>query len=296
MNPKDITLWTAIVSPMNEDGSLDFESLNTLLRRQEEAGNGVVLLGSTGEGLALNLEDKKAFVEFATSQNFNIPFMVGVGGFDLDSNLEWIKYLEQNDKVTSYLMPTPLYAKPGVLGQIAWFEALLNASTKPCMLYNIPSRSGIKLHQEVIRELKGHPNLWALKDASGSISELQAYREASENLKVYSGEDALLPQQAPYGIAGLVSVSSNVWPKATAAYVNKCLNLELSGLYPTWDKAVDALFRASNPIPAKVLLHQKSLIKTPTLRAPLTHLELVDARELMEADKNINQWRNNNGL
>ncbi len=109
-------------------------------------------------------------------------------------------------------------------------------------------------------------------------------------MAVYSGEDAMLPQMSYFGVKGLVSVMSNVWPKETHLYVKKCLSGETRNLYPTWPKSADALFIVSNPIPTKLLLHQKGIIRTPYLRAPLTHLELDDLKQLIEADKTMTFW------
>ncbi len=124
-----------------------------MLKRQEEAGNGIVVLGSTGEGLALSLKEKKEIVNYTLKQSLQTPIMVGVGGFNLSETLNWLSWCEEQKNISSYLMPTPLYAKPGIKGQIAWFEALMNKVSKPCMLYNVPSRTGIKFNFEAASAL-----------------------------------------------------------------------------------------------------------------------------------------------
>ncbi len=290
MNLNDTYLWTAIITPMLENGDVDYKSFETLLKRQESAGNGVVVLGSTGEGLALSDAEKKEIVKFSDGLNLSTPLMVGVGGFNLAETLEWLKYCEGFKNISSYLMPTPLYAKPGVQGQIQWFEALMNAVNKPCMLYNVPSRTGVKFHFEAAKELKSHQNFWALKEASGSLSEFQTYTELLPNVAIYSGEDAMVPQMSYFNVKGLVSVMANVWPVETNLYVKKAIAGNIKGLYPTWQHAADSLFIVSNPIPAKILLHQKGVISSPVLRAPLTHIELVDPRPLLNADKSVSEW------
>ncbi|MDX1586003.1 MAG: 4-hydroxy-tetrahydrodipicolinate synthase [Balneolaceae bacterium] len=289
MNVEDISLWTALVTPMKENGDLDLDDLASLIHKQDEAGNGILILGSTGEGLALGLEDKKKVVETASSLNIEVPVMVGVGGFNLRDQLEWIEYCQEFE-IDSFLLVTPLYAKPNLKGQTKWFKALMDAADKPCMIYNVPSRTGVKLDPGVLAELKDHPNLFALKEASGSIADFQEFRKAVPGLKVLSGDDGLTPFFAMAGCKGLVSVASNVWPKATHAYVEECLAGNGPQLLPLWQECTDALFSVSNPIPSKVLLKEKGWIKSSTLRPPLTDEELEDAGELRDADQRIRKW------
>lgn len=289
MDIENISLWTALVTPMKENGDIDLDDLASMIHKQDEAGNGILILGSTGEGLALGLEDKKRVVETASSLNIEVPVMVGVGGFNLREQLEWIEYCQEFE-VDCFLLVTPLYAKPNVKGQIAWFRSLMDAAEKPCMIYNVPSRTGVKLHPDVLRELKDHPNLFALKEASGSITEFQEFRKAAPDLRVLSGDDGLTPFFAMAGCKGLVSVASNVWPKATHAYVKECLAGHGPQLLPLWQECTDELFAKSNPIPSKLLLKEKGWIKSSTLRPPLTDKEMTDTKRLLDADKRIQQW------
>lgn len=117
MKITDTQTWTAVVTPMHENGELNLEDLASLIYKQDEAGNGVLVLGSTGEGLALGLEDKKQVVKTASSLNIEIPVMAGVGGFNLRHQLEWIEYCHQFE-IDAFLLVTPLYAKPGAKGQV----------------------------------------------------------------------------------------------------------------------------------------------------------------------------------
>lgn len=289
MSIEDITLWTALVTPMKESGELDREDLASLIHKQDEAGNGVLILGSTGEGLALGLEDKKLVVETASSLNIDVPLMVGVGGFNLREQIEWIEYCKDYD-VAGFLLVTPLYAKPNLKGQTAWFKALLDAADKPCTIYNVPSRTGVKLYPDVLYRLRDHANLYALKEASGSIAEYQEFRKTVPDLKVFSGEDALMPYFAMAGCDGLISVASNIWPKATRRYLDRCLEGRGAELFPLWQECTKALFSVSNPIPSKVLLKEKGWIKTSTLRPPLTEEEIEDITFLKKADQRIQEW------
>lgn len=285
----DIQLWTALITPMHEDGSIHFENLEQLIKRQEDAGNGILILGSTGEGLALSDEEKKRIVDFVSGRQNKPPIMVGVGGFNLQQQTEWIQYCNKKN-IESFLLVNPLYSKPGLKGQAAWFKSLLDASEKPCMIYNIPSRTGVKLFPEVLKELQQHENLWSVKEASGSIEDFQQFRKAVPTIPLFSGDDGLMPFFSAAGGSGLVSVASNVWPKEAKLYVEKCLKGDTVSLFPIWTDAVKALFSASNPIPLKVLMKEKGLIETTVLRLPLTDKELTNTEHLHASDEAIANW------
>ncbi len=288
MQVQKYKLWTALVTPFNADGSVDYDSMTNLIKKQQEVDNGILILGSTGEGLALSIEEKRQVIKFVSDLDLTIPVMVGIGGFRLDDQLELMQYAHECD-VDCFLLVTPIYAKPNVKGQIKWFASLLDKAERPCMLYNIPSRTGVALYPEVLRKLKSHPKLWALKEASGTLADFQAYRKAAPRLPIYSGNDDLMPHYGLLGAAGLVSVVSNVWPKATRLYLEKSLSGDIS-LFPLWQCACSAMFQVSNPIPVKVLLHEKTWIKSPALRLPLTHEDIKKVGPLLDMDGAIQEW------
>lgn len=292
MSLTDFSLFTALVTPMDENGDLHLDDLASLIHKQDEAGNGVLVLGSTGEGLALSLEDKKQVVKTAASLNVEIPIMVGVGGFNLRSQLQWIEYCHQFD-VDGFLLVTPLYAKPGPQGQVQWFKSLLDAAQKPCMIYNVPSRTGTKMSVQVIKELHDHSNFKAVKEASGSIAEYQEYRKAADDIKLYSGDDGLVPFFAMAGCDGLVSVASNAWPAATHEYLNQCLDGRGPELLPLWQECTATLFKGPNPAPVKMLMHEKGWISHSALRQPLNVADVEDMDLLIEADQRVEEWFEN---
>ncbi len=285
-------LWTALVTPLLNSGEIDFQSLKILAISQSDAGNGIVLLGSTGEGLALTSQEHLSIVEFVCQLSLQAPLMVAVGGYHLTEQINWISTCNHLP-ISAYLLGSPIYAKPGVVGQTQWFRALLDAAKFPCMLYNVPSRSGVSIPIETLQAVQNHQNCWALKEASGDLNQVLAYRQYCPDIALYSGEDAMMPYLAQAGVKGLVSVCSNVWPRATLKYVELSLAGETQGLFPLWQNAVDELFQVASPIPVKKLMHQKQMIATPFLRAPLTHLELDDNNSLLASDKLINQWLGN---
>jgi len=297
-NLNDYPLWTAIVTPFNENGEIDFASYDNLLQEQNEADNGIVVLGSTGEALNMTLSEKKSLLEHTLQQkdNLEIPIMVGVGGADLVATKEWVTYLNSQN-IDALLIVTPLYAKPETQGQYEWFKSLLDLSNFPVMLYNVPGRTGKAMSVDALRRLAAHPKLWALKEASGSVEEFQKYRAAAPKCRVYSGDDALMPTFAQYGCVGLVSVAANAWPAATHLYVKKALAEEpteklIKEEISLWDACASALFCVSNPIPVKRLLAEEKKISTPTLKLPLSHKDLAQAATVLEASLRINNWFN----
>ncbi|MBL6990603.1 MAG: 4-hydroxy-tetrahydrodipicolinate synthase [Bacteriovoracaceae bacterium] len=288
MEAVNCKLWTALITPMTEDNRVDLKGLNKLLQRQVDAGNGVLLLGSTGEALNLDLYEQKEILEYIMSLRLDIPYMVGVGGINQKATTHWVEYLESLP-IQCYLMVTPLYSKPGAKGQYEWFKGLLDIVTRPAMLYNIPSRTGISLSLEAIRDLQEHPMFWAIKEASGSTTEFTNYKKAAPSAQVFSGDDAMLPQYAPLGASGLVSVCANVWPMETKKYVELALKNEL-GDAKLWESATRALFCASNPIPVKALMQKLELISSKVLRPPLSHLDLKEESVLLSAHESIQKW------
>jgi 4-hydroxy-tetrahydrodipicolinate synthase len=286
-------LWTALVTPMQLNGDVDFATLEKLAIEQADAGNGITLLGSTGEGLALTPTEQLSVVKSVCGLALNVPIMISVGGYSLPTQLEWIS--QCNDlAISAYLLTCPIYTKPGTVGLTHWFTDLLDQAKHPCMIYNVPSRSGINIPVCVMKNIQSHDKCWAIKEASGDINTFTSYAQNCPELAIYSGEDAMVPHLIEAGVKGLVSVAANVWPQATHRYVELALAGQHQTLFPVWKNAVEALFQEASPIPVKVLMHLTNMLNYPTLRAPLTEFEITEnplaLRSLMAADIEINQW------
>lgn len=288
MNIDSINLWTALITPFNEDLSVDYDSLKNLIKEQESAGNGLLILGSTGEALNIDLGTKKKIIRFVKDLKPKTPIMAGVGGHDYAQTKEWVKWLEEQD-LDAYLLVVPIYAKPGIVGQTRWFKGLMDISTKPVMLYNVPGRGGKELEVEAVKSLKDHKNFWAIKEASGSVEKFKQYLAACDNGKVFCGDDGLFPSFARAGSCGLVSVASNTWPAQTNLYVKQSLAKTLNK-EKMWEDAANSLFIASNPIPAKRILAGEKRIKSDILMPPLAIEDLSDDAPLWESNKNVNEW------
>ena len=251
-------LWTAVITPMNNDGSIDYASLENMLRDQEKNKIAVVVLGSTGEALNLSKSEWHDVLKFTMSLNLTVPVMTGIPGSNQKETLQYVRELNTMYALDAYLVVTPLYAKPGEEGQYQWFKEILDTATVPCMLYNVPSRTGVKMNFNAVQRLNGHKNFWAIKEASGSVEDFKKYADACPNARLYSGDDGMIYDFAPLGLKGLVSVASNVWPSETKMYTEKTLNGTLKNEEAqAWKKWADTLFIASNPVPAKKLAFHK---------------------------------------
>ena len=294
MDINSTILWTAVITPLLDSGRVDYRSLENVLKQQEKANNGILILGSTGEALNLSENERKSVLEFTLNLKLNSPIMCGVGGSELDETKSWLSYLEGLN-IDCYLMVTPLYAKPGRLGQYYWFKSLMDQATKPVVLYNVPSRTGISLNFETVEMLKSHKNLWAIKEASGSTQDFKKYADIDSKIKVFSGDDALLPDFTPLGAKGLISVASNVWPSQTNLYVQQCLTSKIKNEdIIKWKSATNSLFLASNPIPAKRMMEYNKDIASATTKLPLHHMDLETLAPIIEEDRIVNSWYSEN--
>jgi 4-hydroxy-tetrahydrodipicolinate synthase len=289
----DTTLWTALITPMDQNGVIQQSDLIRLLREQEFAGNGVILLGSTGESLQLSSAERKRVVNLAISAQIKVPILVGVGGHDLQSCTEWVKWLETK-AINGYLMVTPIYSKPGEEGQFRWFQTLLDTATRPCVLYNVPGRTAISLNEKSVGRLSHHPNFIGIKESSGSVDRMMVYRDVARNQHILCGDDPLMAEFSLNGGTGLVSVASNVWLSETKAYVHLALEDKLTFQdVALWKKASNALFLAANPIPVKALLASESRISTNQVRLPLHSADFIELEALKNWSSKIRLWYEN---
>jgi 4-hydroxy-tetrahydrodipicolinate synthase len=274
-------LWTAMITPFLPDLSgIDFPSWEQLVQRQSQAGVGVLISGSTGEGLNLSATWRKKLIEsthhLAQNGNLVVPLMVGLQGHQWDTLEEDLQWLERLTSITDLLVPVPIYAKPGVKGQTLWFEKVLNHTSKRVTIYNVPSRAGMKLFPEVLMNLKKHSNFVALKEASGSLTDMQSYlSQLDSKHHLMSGDDALVGSFIEHGAKGLISVASNIEPEKVKSIVDQLL---IRKFQPEQIKAFErwsqSFFVTSNPVPVKALSFALKLIKSPKTLLPLCHEDL----------------------
>jgi 4-hydroxy-tetrahydrodipicolinate synthase len=288
MRAKEQWLWTAMITPFTDNGNkVDYDVLGDLLKRQESAGNGVFILGSTGEPLSLSDEEKKAVVHFTLGKKLAVPVMVGVPNFNLAQSMAWLNFCHGLG-IDAYTTASPAYSKPGPQGQIEWFRKLFDAADAPVMLYNVPSRTGGSLFPEVAAALRQHKNFWAVKESSGGLEMYVDFAAAAPDIALYCGDDNILASAAPLGACGLVSVASNVWADACHSYTAECR----AGTYrgQEWWIASKALFTTTSPVPLKALMHHKGLLPNGSVRLPLSTADLANLEGLNAADKQISEW------
>jgi 4-hydroxy-tetrahydrodipicolinate synthase len=147
----------------------------------------------------------------------------------------------------------------------------------------------VALATEAVEKLSHHKNFWAIKEASGSVEKFKGYLKAAGGKGVYCGDDALMPDFALAGAAGLVSVASNAWAKETHLYVKQCLAKTFDDK-ELWTKASNSLFVVSNPVPVKRLMFENGKISTPFMVAPLSHEDMTDASPVLEANNQVRDW------
>lgn len=287
LNALSNNLFTACVTPFNADGSVDYLSLEKLLRMQEYAGNGILMFGSTGESMSLSDKEKRDIAIFVCDLKLDTAVVFGVPGYEIRAALDWINFCN-NLPIDGYMMITPIYAKPGPIGQTQWFSRLLSTTTLPAILYNIPGRAGVILYPETVKNLTVHENVVAIKN-SDNIDRLVAYKTANSAIEVYCGDDHMMPAMSAVGAKGLISVVSNVWPEATRQYVQNCLQGNTND-HQLWWHACQSMFVTTNPIPIKAILKETGIIRDDFVRPPLTIDELNSRQDLLRYHDAIMKW------
>ena len=275
---------TAIVTPLNENG-IDFEKFQKLIEWQIEEGiDAIVVAGTTGEGSTLTDEEHKEAIKFCVDiVAGRVPVIAGTGSNDIAYAISLTKYACEVG-ADAMLLVTPYYNKATQNGLIKSFTAVADASTKPCILYNVPSRTGCNLKPETCAVLSKHPNIVAIKEASGDISQVAAIsRLCGDNLDIYSGNDDQIVPVLSLGGKGVISVLSNLLPRETSkmchAYLDgdckTALDMQLKYL-----PLIDSLFCEVNPIPVKAAMAAMGYCDN-YLRLPLTAMEEANEQRLL---------------
>ncbi len=267
--------FTAIVTPFCSDAqrSVDVPALKRLVE-QQIAGtiDGIVVCGTTGEASTLDEDEYELVVSTVVQAAAGrVPVIAGTGGNSTAKTVATTKKACQLG-IDGALVVTPYYNKPTQAGLIAHFEAVADASAVPIVLYNVPGRTGVNLLPPAVAQLAKHPNIIALKEAAGSLEQLQDIIGRTEfAFPVLSGEDALCVPSYSVGGRGVISVMSNVAPALTAAlYRNfRAGNIEQAArdqvaLLPL----VRLLFGEPNPQPIKMAMHLLGIME-PVARLPL---------------------------
>ena len=267
---------TALVTPLNENG-IDYVQLKKLIDWQIEQGiDALVIAGTTGEGSTLtDAEHRELFREAIKMINGRVPAIAGTGSNDTAYAIGLTKYACELG-YDAMLVVTPYYNKATQNGLIKMFTAIADASTKPLILYNVPSRTGVDIAPSTYAALADHPMIGAIKEASGNLSKVaETAHLVGDKLDIYSGNDDQIVPVLSLGGAGVISVLSNPMPKETSRMCHDFFagNIEAArkaqlDLIPL----INALFSEVNPIPAKAAMAAMGFCKD-YLRLPLSTME-----------------------
>ena len=267
---------TAIITPMKE-GGVDYESFARLIDWQIEEGiDAIVVTGTTGEASTLTDEEHKECIRFAVERvGGRVPVIAGTGSNDTVYAIELTKYACEVG-ADALLLVTPYYNKATQKGLIASFTAIADVSTKPCILYNVPSRTGCNILPKTVKELAKHPNIVAIKEASGNISQIAELAAlVGDEIDIYSGNDDQIVPILSLGGKGVISVLSNPMPKETSLMCKMFFEGDIAGarkLQLELLPLVNALFCEVNPIPVKAAMNEMGFCQND-IRLPLTEME-----------------------
>lgn len=272
---------TALLTPFNDDGSVDETAYRAFVEWQVKEGvHSVIPCGSTGEAVTLTLEEHRRVVTLAVETvGGRVPVIAGAGSNDTKKAIVLSKDMKACG-ATHLLHVSPMYNKPPQRGIVAHFLAIADAVDLPIVVYNVPGRTGSNIEAATTLELAEHPNIVAVKEASGNIDQIkEILRSAPAEFAVLSGDDPLTVDIMEAGGHGVISVTSNAVPRAISEITELCARGEyekaraIDERLTAWTKAA---FVESNPIPAKAALAMMGRMKN-NLRLPLMPLAATHA-------------------
>ena len=265
----------ALVTPFKDDLSVDYSALDNIVNFNIENGiDYLVISGTTGESVTITSQEKKEIINaIKKTNNGRLPLVVGIGGNNTAEVIEEIKTTDFSG-ITAILSVTPYYNKPSQEGLYQHYKAIANAIEIPVMLYNVPGRTAVDLEAATaIRLYDDVENIYAIKEATGSLERATALLSKRKDFNVISGDDAIDFAMMANGGSGIISVTANILPNLKSKLVHsaqegdletaKRINNELYNLNK-------ALFVEANPVPIKAVMYLAGLIDTLEYRLPLT--------------------------
>lgn len=276
---------TAIVTPLTADG-IDYDNFGRLIDWQIDSGiAAIVVAGTTGEGSTLTDEEHRDAIAFAVKKVAGrIPVIAGTGSNDCAYAIDLTRFACAAG-ADAMLVVTPYYNKATQKGLIKSFTAIADASTKPIILYNVPSRTGCNLQPKTCAVLAEHPRIAAIKEASGDLSQIaELARLVEGKMDIYSGNDDQIVPILSLGGKGVISVLSNLLPAETQAICDRFLAGDVAGsrqLQLQYLPLIHALFSEVNPIPVKAAVAHMGFGEN-YLRLPLTPMEPQNEAVLLQ--------------
>ncbi len=273
----------ALITPFNEDYSVDYKSLENIVEFTLSNGaDFLVALGTTSEAPVLTQEEKADVLKtIIKTANHRCPIMLGMGGNNTMSLIDSIK--NQDFKgVDGILSVVPYYNKPNQRGMKAHFEAVADNSPVPVVLYNVPGRVGVNLQSSTCVELAKHPNIVAVKEASGNLQQImEILRDKPDDFDLLSGDDGITQPMMALGAKGVISVAANGYPEMFCKMVTAMLNDDSETalkLHYKMLKMNNLIFADGNPAGIKSLMSSRNLCKN------ILRLPLVTANDNVQAD------------
>ncbi|HIY32483.1 MAG TPA: 4-hydroxy-tetrahydrodipicolinate synthase [Candidatus Evtepia faecavium] len=267
---------TALITPLTADG-IDYAQFGKLIDWQIDQGiNALVICGTTGESSTLSDAEHRRAIAFACERvNGRVPVIAGTGSNETAYAVELTKSACA-DGADAVLVVTPYYNKTTQNGLVAMYNTIADASTKPVILYNVPSRTGIGIQPETYVKLAQHPNIAAIKEANSDISKIvETFALVGDQLDIYSGNDDQIVPILSMGGQGCISVLSNVVPRETVAITDQFFAgnvAEAARLQCQFMPLIRSLFCESNPIPVKAAMAALGFCEN-YLRLPLVPME-----------------------
>ena len=280
----------AILTPMHSDGTINWEAFGRLIDWQlENSTDALIVCGTTGESPTLSTEEKISLFRFAVERvNGRVPVTAGTGSNDTKKAVELSKEAKQAG-ADGLLLVTPYYNKTSQRGLAAHYNAIADAVDLPQIVYHIPSRTGVTIAPKTFRELSKHPNIVAVKEASGNFAAIAQTRYlCGDDLDFYSGEDGQIVPLLSLGGIGVISVLSHVAPKAVHDICSLFFEgkvQESAALQLAYMDLIQALFADVNPIPVKEAVNLMGFEAGPC-RMPLCPMSGEDRAVLVAALKN----------
>ena len=281
---------TAIVTPMNAHG-IDYEAFERMLNWQIAQGiDALVICGTTGEGSTLSDEEHREVLQFAINVVAGrVPMIAGTGSNDAAYAIDLTKFA-CDIGYDAMLLVTPYYNKTTQRGLVTFFTAIADASTKPVILYNVPSRTGVNIEPATYAKLASHPMIAAIKEAGGNISKIvETAALVGDQLDIYSGNDDQIVPILACGGKGVISVLSNVVPAETSLMCKKFFAGDVQGAMAMQKKYLpltNALFCEVNPIPVKAAAAAMGYGEN-YVRLPLVTMEETARQHLLECMRKV---------
>ena len=277
----------ALVTPMEEGGEVDYESLEKLIDWHINHGtNGIVSVGTTGESATLDVDEHLEVIKHTVEHvNSRVPVIAGTGANSTSEALELTQESKQNGADFA-LIVTPYYNKPTQKGLISHYTKLANEVDIPQILYNVPSRTACDILPETVEILSTHNNIVGIKEAVDSkerIDDLIAISSNNQNFQLFSGDDPSFIKMIQKGGDGVISVAANVVPNKISEIcklVEEKKHDEATFIDNTLSNLYDLLFIESNPIPVKWMLFKMNLIKN-SIRLPLEELDEIYQEDII---------------